>query len=165
MNDSFFMDNEATPRKWNVAISVSTIRQVRNECGINLADVIDIDEKGRPKADLLAKISADPVLLIDTLFVICRSQAEARNMTSEDFGNMFNTGEMIENATDAFLKGILNFLPPAKRLVMQKILSVTSRNMDRIKTETEKILNDPETDRELDTIWKEQFMNMQELSE
>lgn len=164
MNDSFFMDDEKTPRRWNVAISVLTLKQVKNILGVNLSDVIDIDTKGRPKADLLGRIAGDPVLLIDILYVICKSQADERNMTSEQFGEMFTTGEMIEAATDAFMNGILNFLPPTKRLVMQKILSIASRNTEKIRQEAEKILNDPKTDAELDKIWNEQFTNTLESS-
>lgn len=154
--------HDVNGQSWEINITVGVIKQIRLKLGINLAEALDFDLNGKPKTQVMETIAADPVLLVDVIYVICEEQANARNVTSEQFGQMFQTGEMIEEATNALLQGILKFLPPSKRLAMEKILQIANRNMEKVKTEAEKALQDPQVEAEIDRIWKEQFTNMQE---
>ena len=73
------------------------------------------------KFELLEKISEDPILLVDLLFVLCEKQVKERNMSTEDFANVFS-GEVIENAVNALLYEIIDFFPETKKAVLKKIL-------------------------------------------
>lgn len=148
-------------REWEVVITVGIIRKVRQVLSIDLADAFDFDTAGKPKTDVLKNIAEDPVLLIDVLYCICEEQAKARSVSDVAFGELFSTGELIEAATNALLQGLLQFLPPAKRLAMEKILQIANRNMQRMQEETRKALENPQVQAEIDKAWSEQFMNMQ----
>lgn len=149
-------------QEWEVSITVGVIKKVRQKLSIDLADAFDFDTAGRAKTDVLKKIAEDPVLLIDVLFCICEEQANARNISDTAFGELFSTGEMIEGATNALLHGLLRFLPPAKRLAMEKILQIANRNMEKMQEESRKALEDPQVQAEIDKVWNEQFLNTPE---
>ena len=149
-------------REWEVSITVGVIRKVRQKLSIDLADAFDFDTAGRAKTDVLKKIAEDPVLLIDVLYCICEEQANARNVSDTAFGELFSTGEMIEGATNALLQGLLRFLPPAKRLAMEKILQIANRNMEKMQEESRKALEDPQVQADIGKVWNEQFLNTPE---
>ena len=158
-----FTDSEG--REWEVAITVGIIKKVRQKYSLDLADAFDFDLKGQAKNDVLQKISDDPVLMIDVLYCICEEQAKARNITEIAFGELFSTGEMMENAVNALLQGLLRFLPPQRRLVMEKILQIANRNMEKMQEESRKALENQQVQEEIDKAWNEQYMNMQVSSD
>lgn len=149
-------------REWEVSITVGVIRKVRQKLSIDLADAFEIDSKGQLKTKVLGQIAADPVLLIDVLYCICEEQANARNVSDTAFGELFSTGEMIEDACNAFMYGLMRFLPPAKRLVMERVLQIANRNLKEVQDKAKAALEDPQMQEEISKIWKEQFLNTPE---
>ena len=57
-----FTDN--TGRVWMLAVNVGAIKRVRALCGVDLNSIIELDEKNKPSAKLLERLSTDPVLLV-----------------------------------------------------------------------------------------------------
>lgn len=149
-------------QEWEISITVGTIRKVRTKLSIDLANAFEFDASGKATNDVLMQIAEDPVLLIDVLYCICEEQAKARNISDVAFGELFSTGEMIEDATNALLQGLLRFLPPSKRLAMEKILQIANRNMTKMQEESRKALENPEVQEEISRIWNEQFLSMPE---
>lgn len=149
-------------REWEVSITVGIIKKIRQKLSIDLADALNFDTAGHAKTDVLKKIGEDSVLLIDVLYCICEEQAKARNVSDTAFGDLFSTGELIENAENALLYGLLRFLPPAKRLAMGKILQIANRNMEKMQEEISMALEDPQVQAEIDKAWSEQFLNTPE---
>ena len=54
-------------RRWAVELTVGSIRQVRR--------ALDVDLLGGPGAQVLRRLSADPVFLADLLYVVCLEDA------------------------------------------------------------------------------------------
>ncbi|MCJ7543370.1 MAG: hypothetical protein MUP47_02200 [Phycisphaerae bacterium] len=97
-------------RLWNVAIDVNALRRLRAAVHVDLMEAI--------QGDLLDKLAADPVLLVDVLWVLCREQAEAAGITDEQFGGAV-IGDVIEAATDALLEELADFFPQRRRKVLR----------------------------------------------
>ena len=119
-----FTDNKG--RTWTLEVTVATVKRVRGLCKVDLNSIVELDKNNKPSAELLERLSSDPVLLVDVLFAVCKPQADKLGITDEDVGESM-AGDAIEHATTALLEEIIDFFPAAKRLVMQKILSASRR--------------------------------------
>lgn len=100
-------------RDWHVAINVAAVKAVRDEADVDLLSV--------GEGDLLARLSTDAVLLAAVLFVVCRRQADDRGVTAEDFGRAL-AGDVIADATEAFLRELAAFFPHRRRLLLEAAL-------------------------------------------
>ena len=106
-----FTDNAG--RTWTVALSIDSIKRVKGLLSVNLLDAIE--------GKLLERLTADPVLLCDILYCLCKPQADAAGVSDEDFGRAM-AGDAIEAATTAFLEELADFFPKGKRELLQKAL-------------------------------------------
>lgn len=55
----------------------------------------------------LAKLVSDPVQLADVLYCLCKVEAEARQVSDEDFGRGL-AGDAITLAADAFVEELID---------------------------------------------------------
>ena len=133
-----FSDNKG--RTWTLEVTVATVKRVRGLCKVDLNSIVELDKNNRPSAELLERLSSDPVLLVDVLFAVCKPQADKLGITDEDFGEAM-AGDAIEHATNALLEEIIDFFPEAKRVVMQRILSASRRFSDAARKKLEAELN------------------------
>ena len=106
-----FQDTQG--RTWSVTINVDSIRRVRSLLNINLLDALD--------GSLLERLVTDPVLLCDILFALVQPEAEARQVTDEDFGRALG-GDVLDYATTALLEELVDFFPSGKRTVFRMAL-------------------------------------------
>jgi hypothetical protein len=147
-----FKDNQNRP--WTIVVNVATVKRVRSLLDINLLDVVKLDEKNRPNVDLLEQLASDPVLLCDVIYCICKPEADAQNISDEDFGNAMG-GDAIEHATTALLEELVDFFPEAKRLVLRKLMHAG----EKVKLQMEKALKleleNPQLDQKLEKQVKE----------
>ncbi len=121
-------------KEWHLALDAPMIRTIRKECeGIDLGD---------PQGKAYDRMVADPVLLVDVLWVLCREQASAAGVTDVQFGRAL-IGDTIEAATDAMLEVIADFFPPQSRALLQamaaKSAKVRAMGMERALAK----INDP----------------------
>lgn len=117
-----FQDNAG--RQWTVTINVDAVRRVRSLIGVNLPDVLDDGCK------LLAQLHDDPVLLVDVLYCVCKPEADANEITDEDFGRAM-AGDAIGHATAAVLAELSDFFPNARqRAAMQELIRKTNTVAD-----------------------------------
>jgi hypothetical protein len=142
-----FIDNAG--RTWTLAVNVGAIKRVRALCGIDLANIISIETGKDPDISVLKQLSQDPVLLVNTVYAICKNEADSKNTSDEDFGQAM-AGDAIENATTALLDEVVDFFPQAKRAIFQKILSASRRFEAKTKEALNNLLNDPNLDAKLD---------------
>ena len=119
-----FTDNKG--RAWEIVVTVATVKRVRGLCKVDLNSIVELDKNNKPSAELLERLSSDPVLLVDVLYAICKPQADKLGVSDEDFGEAM-AGDAIEHATTALLEEVIDFFPEAKRMVMRKILSASRR--------------------------------------
>lgn len=112
-------------RTWTIVVNVATIKRVRALCDVDLNAIIEVDD-GKPSAELLERLSEDPVLLVDVLYAVCKPECDKKNVSDEDFGAAM-AGDAIDQATSALLDEVIDFFPEAKRLAFRKILSASRR--------------------------------------
>ena len=116
-----FTDNAG--RTWTVAINVDAIKRVRDLLKVDLLEILE--------GKLIEKLYRDPVLLCDVVYAACKPEADARNVTDEDFGRAM-AGDAIEHATKALLEELVGFSPsPRDRANLQRILATTWNVMDK----------------------------------
>lgn len=145
-----FKDNQG--RSWQIALNVYEMKRIRALLGIDLVNVITLDKDGAVKVDLVDRIANDPCLLVDILWVLVESQAKEEGVSDVDFGCSL-AGKSIEEATQAFLDELVDFFPGAKRLFLQKAVSLARKYTGEMESVLEKALADPELDR-----WIEESM-------
>ena len=102
-----FTDNKG--RTWTLEVTVATVKRVRALCKVDLYSIVELDKNNKPSAELLERLSSDPVLLVDVLFAVCKPQADKLGITDEDFGESM-AGDAIEHATTALLEEIIERL-------------------------------------------------------
>ena len=134
-----FTDNKG--RAWEIVVTVATVKRVRGLCKVDLNSIVELDKNNKPSAELLERLSSDPVLLVDVLYAICKPQADKLGVSDEDFGEAM-AGDAIEHATTALLEEIIDFFPEAKRLVMRKILSASRKFSEAARKKLETELNE-----------------------
>ena len=135
-----FTDN--TGSVWTLSVNVSAIKRVRALCGVDLTSITDISG-GDVTESLLHKLSVDPVLLVDVLYALCKSEADARKISDEQFGSAV-FGDVIVSATDALLEEMVDFFPGSKRKILQQILALSRRFEKEIEQEIQNVLQETE---------------------
>jgi len=121
--------NDNAGRSWTVAMNVWALKRVRDSLGVDLLDLGDAD--GKPEDQLLYRLVADPVLLVDVLYVACKPEADERQVGDEDFGKAM-AGDAIDHATKALLEEIADFIPnPRDRARARKVIEATWTMIDR----------------------------------
>jgi hypothetical protein len=130
---------------WTVQITVATIKRVQAMVGVNLLDVLD------SKSRLLEKLSTDPILLCDVLYVICQQQAQSANVSDEQFGEAL-AGDVIDHATTALLQELADFFPTAKRQVLRKALTKLREVEEKALQIASAQLDSPELQRQLERL-------------
>lgn len=113
-------------RQWICRVDVAAIRRVRSLCNIDLANSILIHPDGTADTNVLQALASDPCLLVDTVFAVCKDQADRLNVTDVQFAEGLD-GDTIEAATMALMEGIVEFFPLAKRRLLTKILTVVQQ--------------------------------------
>ena len=134
-----FQDNAG--RTWTVAVNVDAIRRVRSLLNVNLLDVLDDGCK------LLAQLHDDPVLLVDVLYCLCKPEADAQQISDEQFGKSMS-GDALLHAASALLESLSDFFPQARqRAAMKELVTKTGQVVDRLLDHAETTLKefDPES--------------------
>jgi hypothetical protein len=109
-----FIDNAG--RTWTLQINVAAIKRVRGLVGVDLYKLID------DGMEPLAKLVADPVDFVDVLYCLVKTEAEAKQITDEQFGQSL-AGDSINLAADAFVEELIDFFPEARaRAALRKTI-------------------------------------------
>jgi hypothetical protein len=120
-----FKDNEGRP--WVVNVNVTTIKRVKDYLGIDLRNLAE--DKMKPLGEFLA----DEVQLVNALYVLCQEQADRQNVSDEQFGAAMY-GDVIEDATNAFLEAWQNFFRGPRREAIKKVLAAGKKVGERALT-------------------------------
>ena len=140
-----FQDNAG--RSWTVTLNVYAVKKVRDLLQVDLLDLggdpsigrggLEAGDKpgnpstGHGAGGLLYRLIADPVLLVDVLYVVCQEQADGASVTDEQFGRAM-AGDAIDGATKAFLEELADFTPsPRDRARARKVIEATWNLIDR----------------------------------
>ena len=137
MGQSF---TDTAGHSWTVEINVDAVKRVKAALEIDLLETAT--------GPLVARFVNDPVLLCDVLFVLCQKQADAQGITAEDFGRAMG-GDVLDDATAAFLEGIVLFFPSQRRAVLQKALAKTETLRKMALAHASEVLDSDQLDRQL----------------
>jgi hypothetical protein len=134
-------------RQWICRVDVAAIRRVRALCNLDLANSIVVHPDGTADTNVLQALASDPCLLVDTVFAVCKDQADRLAVTDVQFAEGLD-GDTIEAATLALMEGIVEFFPLPKRRLLTKILDVVKQQRQQEQTRLETM----EQDGTLDTL-------------
>lgn len=124
-----FRDNAGRP--WTVVINVYAVKRVRGLLGLDLYSLVDDRFQG------LGKLLADPVALVDVLYVLCKDEADKLGVSDEDFGRGMG-GDAIEHASTAFLEELTDFFPePRVRAGIRRVIEAGRKMRDSLLTHME----------------------------
>ena len=123
-----FKDTEG--KEWEIKITISTIKHVRNELKVDLSDLESIRVLGN-----------DICLLVDCIYTCCKEEADKSGITDQQFGERM-AGESIERASDAFMDELINFFPAQKANLLRKTLARTREILEGQTEEVEKRIAD-----------------------
>jgi hypothetical protein len=130
-------------RDWDVEINVAQIKRVKNRLGH------DIGKLEGDRITGLLSILEDPILLCDTLFVLCEQQAKDRGINDEQFGESLQ-GDAILEAQEKLLEAFANFYPSQSRplfaTLVQKLKNLRSVAIQAAGREIEKASTKAEAD-------------------
>ncbi|MFQ5733011.1 MAG: hypothetical protein ACE5KM_13805 [Planctomycetaceae bacterium] len=128
---------DLTEQEWTLAITVSTIRDVRVKFdGLDLLDI------GNPKSGVLERLFGDVIKFVDLLFYLVRDQAAELDISDEQFGRAM-AGDVILDAQQAFVESLADFIPQqTRRDLLRKILAkareletlMIRTNLDKLET-------------------------------
>ena len=150
-----FRDNAS--RTWNLALNVYAVKKVRDLMGV---DLLDLDSGDKPEDKLLSRLIADPILLVDLLYVVCKGEADQKGVTDEQFGQAM-AGDVIDTATKAFLEELADFTPsPRDRARARKVIQATWTVIDRAQD-----LMDAKVEKELPAAVEKFLAEMAEMTE
>lgn len=107
-------------RSWTIEVNIRQIRRVRDQVNVDLYSLF---------ADEAKRLFSDPVLLVDTLYVLCQAQCEERKMSDRDFGEAFD-GEVLEKAADALLEEVVSFFPQSRQTILRATIN-KSRELEQ----------------------------------
>jgi hypothetical protein len=115
--------NDNAGRTWTIAINVDAIKRVRGLLDVDLLSILD--------GKLIERLYRDPVLLCDVVYAVCKPEADAKEVSDEEFGRAM-AGDAIEHATKALLEELVGFCPsPRDRANLQRVLETTWSVMDK----------------------------------
>jgi hypothetical protein len=123
---------DAKKRQWFVKITVAGIRRVKEALNVNLFKLSENKFAG------LAELLDDELQLVNVIYVLCRDQLAAQNITDEQFGESLD-GEAFGRAADAFLQAYINFSPdPRIRAALGSLKTKGLAALNLILTDAEK---------------------------
>lgn len=143
-----FTDNAG--RTWTISVHVTAIKRVRGLLGLNLLELVDDGFQG------LGKLLADPIGLVDVLYVLCKDEADKLGVSDEDFGRAMY-GDAIEAARNAFLEEYADFFQdPRVRAGLRKLIAksrdVTGKLLDHLDRELDRVDVDAEASKLIDRL-------------
>jgi hypothetical protein len=103
-------------RAWKIDITVAQVKRVRAELKLDLLGLVD--DRLQP----LERLLADPVTLVDLIYVLCSEQADKDGVTDEQFGRAM-AGDAIEAAAEAFVGALSDFFPSRQREALRAVVA------------------------------------------
>jgi hypothetical protein len=127
-----FADNLG--RTWYVAVNVTTIRRVRAALDVDLYQLVDDGMQA------LGRLVADPVQLADVLYVLCKDDADSKNISDEDFGRAL-AGDAITSAAEALVEELIDFFPDERsRAALRRVIAAGREVRTKLLTHAETML-------------------------
>jgi hypothetical protein len=128
---------DANGTEWNVALNAATIRQIREQCGID-----PLSEDG------FLRLFDDDVLLVEVMAIVCSEEQASRRVPVADFMNGI-IGDAIDNARTALQSATIDFCPARKRDIFRDMLVKLNEVRKEAYANVARIIADPEFEKSL----------------
>jgi hypothetical protein len=135
--------NDNAGRTWTVTVNVDAFKRVKSLLNVNLMEAVE--------GKLLERLVADPILLCDVIYAVCKPQADAANVSDMQFGQAMG-GDAIELATTALLEELCDFFPQGRRVLLRKALEKLQRFQTLAYKTAGERLDSPEMEKKLQAI-------------
>lgn len=150
--------------KWSIELDVPTARRIKAELSVDLVN---------PTEDLMFRLADDFALMVDLLELLTRSQRGARKLEEffcrqhdpplevptdpqqreelsvQEFCRRLK-GEILEQATAAFVEELLLFCPKHRRAAMQRALQRITEVQNRRATMAIQTIDSPEMEAQIE---------------
>ena len=124
-----FKDKEK--KDWGVSITVGSLKRVKELLKIDLIE----GASDKKEDNIFIKISTDPIMLVDIIYVLCKPEADKLGISDEQFGGLMN-GDSVEEATAVFIEELIDFFPTARRPMLrtmtEKIKHLESKGIEYV---------------------------------
>jgi hypothetical protein len=126
--------------EWKLELTVGSIKRVRDEVKVNLADDVF--------TGLLDKLAGDTLLLCDVVWSLIKPQAQALDVDVEKWCNRMG-GDALDKASKALLDELIDFSPPPRRGLLKQIMAKALEMQDKSIAEATRVISDGTLDRAL----------------
>lgn len=92
---------------FELRLTVGLAARIKKALAVDLNKLLD-----EPKT-FTSMLFAEPETLVRLLWMFCADQAAAKNITEEDFGELFD-GDVLEAAVAAVMEAVVDFFPKAR---------------------------------------------------
>jgi hypothetical protein len=141
---------DAQGRRYNVAITVQSLKRVRDMAGVDLATYLI--KPGIGELDLMQQLDLDIVKLIDCIYCIVKPQADSYSVSDEQFGESLE-GMSARAAKAAFWGALTDFFQSLGRDAHAKLVKTYMVLQERAMANAMEFV-DKAMDHELETIDK-----------
>jgi hypothetical protein len=97
---------DSVGRDWEITVDSWIAKQIRDEVKLNIGKALT--------DNVIYQLGTDNTLLAETLWVICREQAEERKINQREFMESV-TGDAIDRGRENLLQAIADYYPAAER--------------------------------------------------
>lgn len=94
---------DKTGAEWDCAITTGAIKRVIKLCQIDLTKLFEDEE-----ATAVRQLLADPLVIADVIYAVVKPQADARDITDEQFGELL-PGMLMAEANSALMDALQVF--------------------------------------------------------
>jgi len=135
-------------RTWTVTVNVASTKRVKGAIDIDLMEVVNKD------GTVLSRLHEDPETLVNVLYLLCKPQADTLGLTDENFGELFETGEILEEACNALIEALISFFPPRRREILRKVMAKLKTLETAAKARAEKEIDEFDVETILDEAYR-----------
>ena len=131
---------DSAGRTWTIAVTVDAVKRVRD---LLKEDLLDIER-------VFPRLLADPILLCDVVYCVCKPQADAEKVSDVDFARAM-AGDTIARAKAALVEELVDFFPDqgqreTLRLAIEKYDQLAAQIKELVKVK----LNSPALTKEIE---------------
>lgn len=151
-----FKDNQ--DREWKIEVNGFTVGEVRRDTGVLLPSWYD-DQMKLPR-----ELASDWCKLVDVLWVLCREQAEATNVSQKEFASAL-MGDALGSAWDALEEAVPDFFTSPDQREMARTLTGKLRTASKVYMEAAKKMPEAIDANQLGQSCIDYFLNSRESQE
>ncbi len=134
-------------REWTLELNAGHVLRLHDTYGIDVGRAADQND-----SFLAELVNGDNIItLLPMLAMMTERERADRNVSTDKFYEALG-GDVLVDATSAFLQAIVNFTPPHKRAPLQAALTRVRQGTEMASTKVTQIINSPETEERINQI-------------